>query len=48
MSKKIRQTKTEDILVQLQKGNNAKDITDSVTAAIGSEATVLALTASST
>ena len=38
---KIRQTKTEDVLVQLQKGSNA--ITDAVAAAIGTEATVLQL-----
>ena len=40
---KIRQTKTEDVLVQLQKGNNATHLKEADTTAIGSEATVLQL-----
>ena len=40
---KIRQTETGDVLVQLQKGSNAKDITDTIAAVIGTEATVLKL-----
>ena len=40
---KIRQTKTGDVLVQLKKGSNVKDITDAIAAAIGTEATVLQL-----
>ena len=40
---KIRQTKTEDVLVQLQRGINATHLKEAVTTAIGSEATVLQL-----
>ena len=38
---KIRQIKTGKVLVQLQRGSNAKDIKDAVAAAVGMEATVL-------
>ena len=40
---KIRQTKTGDLLIQLQSGRNAKHLKETVTTAIGSEATVLQL-----
>ena len=41
--KKIRQPKTGDILVQLQRGSNTTHLKEAVTIAIGSEATVLQL-----
>ena len=37
---KIRQTKTGDVLVQLQRGSNATHLKEAVTIAIGSEATI--------
>ena len=40
---KIRQTKTGDVLVQLQRGSNATNLKGAVTTAIGSKATVLQL-----
>ena len=40
---KIRQTKTGDVLAQLQRGSNAKHLKEAVTTTIGSEVTVLQL-----
>ena len=37
---KIRQTKTGDVLVQLQRGSNATHLKEAVTTAIGSEANI--------
>ena len=41
---KIRRTKTGDLLIQLQRGSNPTHLKETVTTAIGSEATVLQLT----
>ena len=40
---KISQTKTGDVLLQLQRGSNATHLKQAVTTKIGSEATVLQL-----
>ena len=40
---KIKQTQTGDLLIQLQRGSNATHLKETVTIAIGSEATVLQL-----